>query len=112
MKSIKLSVLFALLVAVLVVGPVAAASENPNNGMPAAHGVDGKTFGWVVSSLAKSSPGALAEHVSGGKAGGESGYSGGGMPAAHGVDGKTFGYVVSNLARLYPGAVAEHVSGK
>jgi hypothetical protein len=33
--------------------------------MPAAHGVDGKTFGSVVSSLAKSEPGAIAGHVSG-----------------------------------------------
>ena len=34
-------------------------------GMPAAHGVDGPTFGGAVSGLAQTDPGALAGHVSG-----------------------------------------------
>lgn len=33
-------------------------------GMPEKHGVDGKTFGYLVSSLAQSEPGAVADHVS------------------------------------------------
>ncbi len=89
-------------------------SQSNSGGMPAAHGVDGKTFGAAVSDLAQSEPGAVAEHVSGGKAGGSSNESNlqsnsGGMPAAHGVDGKTFGAAVSGLAKSEPGAVAEHV---
>jgi hypothetical protein len=73
-------------------------------GKPAAHGAeDGKAFGGLVSSLAKSGPGAVADHVS--NAGG-----GGGMPAAHGAeDGKAFGGLVSELAKSYPGAVADHI---
>ena len=34
-------------------------------GMPAAHGVDGRTFGGAVRGLAQTNPGALASHVSG-----------------------------------------------
>ena len=41
-----------------------AASAAPG-GAPAAHGVDGKTFGGLVSGLAQSAPGAVAAHVSG-----------------------------------------------
>jgi hypothetical protein len=104
MKKLSLGFVFALLIAVLAVAPVAADSGNLEGGAPAAHGVDGKTFGTVVSGLAQSAPGALAVHTSGGKAGG--------MPAAHGVDGKTFGFVVSGLAQADPGALAAHVSGK
>jgi hypothetical protein len=100
----KLAVVLVLAI-VLAAFPVNNVSANAG-GMPATHGVDGKTFGYVVSNLAQSEPGALAAHVS------KSGGNGGGMPAAHGVDGKTFGSVVSNLAQLYPGALAGHVSGK
>lgn len=50
-------------VALLAIGSTTA-NASPG-GMPAAHGVDGKTFGKVVSQLAKSSPGAIASHVSG-----------------------------------------------
>ena len=32
-------------------------------GMPAAHGVDGRTFGGVVGGLAQTNPIVLAEHV-------------------------------------------------
>ena len=34
-------------------------------GVPAAHGVDGETFGSLVSDLAQSEPGAIAAHVTG-----------------------------------------------
>ncbi|MFO7696153.1 MAG: hypothetical protein R6X16_03240 [Anaerolineae bacterium] len=75
-------------------------------GAPAKHGVCGRTFGALVSSLAQSYPGAVADHVS--NAGGE----GMGMPSIHGVSGRTFGGLVSDLAQSYPGAVADHVAGK
>ena len=75
-------------------------------GMPAAHEVDGKTFGSVVSAAAQSAPGAIADHVS------NAGGNGKGMPAAHEVDGKTFGSLVSSLAKSEPGAIAGHVNGK
>jgi len=102
MKKLAIVLVLAL---VLAAFPMSTVSANAG-GMPAAHGVDGKTFGEVVSGLAQSSPGALAAHVS------NSGGKGGGMPAAHGVDGKTFGYLVSGLAQSAPGALAGHVSGK
>ena len=73
-------------------------------GMPEAHGAYGSDFGAAVSSTAQISPGALAEHTSGGRAGG--------MPGAHGVDGAAFGGAVSGLAQSSPGAIAGHVSGK
>jgi len=76
-------------------------------GMPAAHGVDGRTFGGAVSGLAQTDPGALVAHVSG--CGLE---NQGGMPALHGVDGRTFGGAVSGLAQTNPAALAAHVSGK
>lgn len=99
MKRLVVSLMLALLVSVMAVNVAFA-----GGGMPAAHGVEGKTFGAVVSSTAQSAPGALAEHTSAGQAGG--------MPDAHGVDGATFGAVVSWLASSAPGAVAGHVSGK
>ena len=102
MKKISMSVLLAVMMAVMVFGSALAAP----GGTPGAHGVDGRTFGSAVSGLAQSAPGAIADHVS------NSGGNGGGMPAAHGVDGRTFGSVVSGLAQSAPGAVAEHVSGK
>ncbi|HSM24400.1 MAG TPA: hypothetical protein VK856_06005 [Anaerolineaceae bacterium] len=102
MKKLAIVLVLAL---VLAAFPISTVSAN-TGGMPAAHGVDGKTFGLVVSGLAQSSPGALAAHVSNNSG------MGGGMPATHGVDGKTFGSLVSGLAQLYPGAVAGHVSGK
>jgi hypothetical protein len=85
----------------LMISGVALAAPGGN---PGAHGVDGQTFGAAVSDLAQSSPGALAEHASGGNAGG--------MPDAHGVDGQTFGAAVSGLAQSAPGAVGGHASGK
>jgi hypothetical protein len=102
MKKILSGIMVAMLVSVMVAGTALAAS----GGMPAAHGVDGKTFGSVVSAAAQSAPGAIADHVS------NAGGNGGGMPAAHGVDGKTFGSVVSAAAQSAPGAIADHVSNK
>jgi hypothetical protein len=102
MKKISMSLLLAALMTILVFGTALADS----GGTPEAHGVDGKTFGAVVSNAAQSAPGAIADHVS------NSGGNGGGMPAAHGVDGKTFGAVVSGLAQSAPGAIADHVSGR
>ena len=102
MKKISMSVLFAVMMAVMAFGPALAAP----GGTPGAHGLSGKDFGAAVSGLAQSAPGAIAEHVS------NSGGNGGGMPAAHGVSGKDFGAAVSGLAQSAPGAIAEHVSGK
>ncbi len=48
--------------AVAVLAPAALAAPG---GAPAAHGVDGPTFGKAVSGLATSNPIALAAHVSG-----------------------------------------------
>jgi hypothetical protein len=100
MKKFTVSFLFALTIATFAFGAAFAAP----GGMPAAHGVDGQTFGYLVSNLAQSDPGALAYHTSGGQAGG--------MPALHGVDGQTFGALVSNLAQTAPGVLAGHVSGR
>jgi hypothetical protein len=99
MKKLTVSLVLTLVLAVMVANVAFAAG-----GAPAAHGVDGRTFGALVSATAQSAPGALAEHTSGGKAGG--------APDAHGVDGRTFGSLVSTLAQSAPGAVAAHVSGK
>ena len=104
MKKLAFVVVLALVLAAFSFSP---ASADPG-GAPAAHGVDGRTFGSAVSGLAQSAPGAVAAHVS--NSGG--GSNGGGMPAAHGVDGRTFGSAVSGLAQSAPGAVAGHVSGK
>ena len=104
MRNIR-AVLFVL---AILVTPVLAAP----GGMPAAHGVDGKTFGKLVSDLARSGPGAVADHVatsSDGEEEEEEDEEEDGMPAAHGVDGKTFGKLVSDLARSGPGAVARHI---
>ena len=77
-------------------------------GMPAAHGVDGRTFGGLVSDLAQEDTMALVEHVSGRTLEQENK----GMPAVHGVDGRTFGGAVSNLARNNPKGLVEHVRGR
>jgi hypothetical protein len=100
----KLVVTFVVAFA-LVLASFTPVSADPG-GAPGAHGVDGRTFGSLVSGLAQMYPGAVADHVS------NSGGNGGGMPAAHGVDGRTFGAAVSGLAQSAPGAVASHVSGK
>jgi len=74
-------------------------------GMPALHGVDGKTFGQMVSDLAKSEPGAVADHVRNTEGGAN------GKPAQHGMSGKEFGKAVSDKAKGEPGAVGNHASG-
>ena len=57
------SILALVVMLTTVLAPMALAAKG---GMPAAHGVDGRTFGGaVVSFLAKNGPIALAEHVSG-----------------------------------------------
>jgi hypothetical protein len=60
MKKITVIVAVAAFMAIMAVPALAAPG-----GMPAAHGVDGKTFGAAVSGLAQSAPGAVAAHVSG-----------------------------------------------
>jgi hypothetical protein len=95
-------VLFAILIAALLVSPALAA---PSGGIPAAHGVDGPTFGPLVMALATSVPGAVAEHIL------DSVLMAAGLPAAHGVDGKTFGGAVSGLATTDPAALAAHARG-
>jgi hypothetical protein len=91
-----------LLVAVFTMAVMAVPALAAPGGMPAAHGVDGKTFGGLASGLAKSYPGAVADHLGAGASGG--------APGLHGVDGKTFGELTSGLAKLYPGAVADHIA--
>jgi hypothetical protein len=103
--NMKQTLLVLALAVVLLVLPASMALAD-EGGMPAAHGVDGKAFGKAVSAAAKSSPGAIADHVS------NAGGNGKGMPAAHGVDGKTFGSLVSSMAKSEPGAIAGHVRGK
>ncbi|MBW6473767.1 MAG: hypothetical protein K0B14_11615 [Anaerolineaceae bacterium] len=100
----KLAIVLVLAI-VLAAFPYSTVSANAG-GVPGAHNVDGKTFGYLVSNLAQSAPGAMAGHVS------NSGGNGGGMPGTHGVDGKTFGSLVSGLAQMYPGVVADHIGGK
>jgi len=100
MKKLSVSLVMTFVLAIMLASVAFAAP----GGTPAAHGVDGQTFGAAVSGLAQSAPGALAEHTSGGMAGG--------MPDAHGVDGQTFGWAVSNLAQSAPGAVGAHAGGK
>ena len=54
-----------LIVVVMVMALAAPAFACRGGGMPAKHGVDGRTFGGVVSDLAQTNPLALAKHVSG-----------------------------------------------
>ena len=102
MKKVLRPILVCTVVVAMAAVFTSVASADPG-GAPAKHGVDGKTFGELVSALAQSAPGAVAAHVS------NAGGNGIGMPALHGVDGKTFGSLVSLLAQSYPGAVADHL---
>jgi hypothetical protein len=61
MKRTIRSIVLATIIAALAAAPVLAGA----GGMPAAHGVDGRTFGGAVSGLAQSNPLGLAGHVSG-----------------------------------------------
>jgi hypothetical protein len=58
----RLITTLALTAALMI--PAGAALAAPG-GMPGAHGVDGRTFGGLVSGLAQSDPAALVSHVSG-----------------------------------------------
>jgi hypothetical protein len=99
----KLAIVFVL---ALVIAAFPMSTVSAKGGAPGVHGVDGQTFGSLVSGAAQSAPGAIAEHVS------NSSGNGGGMPSSHGVDGKEFGSWVSGAAQSTPGAIADHVSGK
>ena len=61
LKKLVRSLMLATALAAMVAVPALAAE----GGAPAKHGVDGKTFGAVVSGLATTNPLALAAHVSG-----------------------------------------------
>jgi hypothetical protein len=60
MRKIISAIVFSTVLAVASVGTAFAAG-----GLPAAHGVDGRTFGGLVANLAQNDPGALVSHVSG-----------------------------------------------
>jgi hypothetical protein len=64
MKRFAIVLTLVLLLTVMLVSPVLAAP----GGMPGAHGVDGRTFGAVVSCAARTNPLGLAGHVRGGPA--------------------------------------------
>jgi len=55
--------LLVVLVVVVMVLALATPAFAARGGMPGAHGVDGRTFGGVVSGVAQADPLALAEHV-------------------------------------------------
>jgi ABC-type sugar transport system substrate-binding protein len=61
MKKMLIALVLVLLLA-LMVSTVAFAAAG---GVPAVHGVDGRTFGGLVSGLAQIDPLALVAHVSG-----------------------------------------------
>ncbi len=92
--------LLSLFLLALFVFPIGASAQ----GMPAAHGTDGRTFGGLVSSKAQTDPSDLVAHVSSRGNGGSKG-----MPAAHETDGRTFGGLVSSKAQTDPGFLSSHV---
>ena len=63
MKKAMMIAVFVIVLAVIFTIPATLFAAP--GGAPAAHGVDGKTFGGLVSDLAKMYPGAVADHVSG-----------------------------------------------
>lgn len=95
MRRTLVSMFVVLLVAI-------AAPAFADNGAPGDHGVDGRQFGELVADLARSEPGAVADHVS-------EGSNAGGAPAAHELSGADFGAAVAALAKSGPQAVANHV---
>jgi hypothetical protein len=95
----RLVVILMSVVLCLALAPAVIAA----GGVPAAHDSEGQDFGDMVSELAKTEPGAIADHVAECDAGG-------GMPAVHCVSGKEFGELVSGMAKTEPGAVAAHVA--
>jgi hypothetical protein len=52
-----------MLVTVFALAVMAMPALAAPGGAPVLHGVDGKTFGQLTSGLAKSYPGAVAEHI-------------------------------------------------
>ncbi len=52
-----------MFVAVFTMAVMAVPALAAPGGAPAAHGVDGKTFGKLTSGLAQSYPGAVADHI-------------------------------------------------
>ena len=126
MKNV-FSMLLALMLVFSLSSLLAAA------GIPEEHGLAGKDFGQGVAGLARSEPGAVADHVAGNKAPElEEGppveeppvdelpieeppeeeppvEEPHGMPALHGMTGREFGQAVRELAHSAPGAVAAHV---
>ncbi|MHB1454764.1 MAG: hypothetical protein ACYCYM_12540 [Saccharofermentanales bacterium] len=113
MKHAILSIAMAFLLIFSISASISAA------GMPAAHELPGREFGQAVSELAKSEPGAVADHVLAmleeeppveePLEEEEPPVEVHGMPALHGLTGREFGKAVSELARSMPGAVAAHV---
>lgn len=103
--SKRLVVILMSVLACLALAPAVMAA----GGVPAAHESDGQGFGEMVSELAKSGPGAVADHVNDCEGPGAMDAAGG-MPALHEVSGEEFGALVSELATSEPGAVAEHVA--
>ena len=85
-------------VAALSLGVTAGAAWA--EGMPDAHGQDGRDFGGSVSDAAQG--GGMGGHASDGKAGG--------TPDAHGQDGRDFGGSVSDAAK--GGGIGDHASGE
>ena len=67
MKKTRLAslVAIAILLAILLTLGTASLVGAAPGGQPRAHCVDGKTFGAMVSELARSCPGAVAYHVTG-----------------------------------------------
>ena len=94
----KRVLVFLILISLLIVTSSSAFAE----GLPAKHGVDGRTFGGLVS---EADPGWLVEHIRGAT---PSPSVAGGLPAKHGVDGRTFGGLVSEAD---PGWLVEHIRG-
>ncbi len=88
----KLMILLVLVVMVFSLAVTVLAA-----GMPAAHGVDGRTFGGLVS---QEDPKTLADHVSGNV---------GGITSAHGLSGAGFGAAVAGADPCF---IAGHVSGR
>jgi len=62
MKKVVRPILVCMIVVAMTVVFASVTFAAPG-GAPAAHGVDGKTFGGLVSGLAQSYPGAVADHV-------------------------------------------------
>lgn len=116
----KLMIFVLLIICMVIVAPASAQDSEGGEeasgrgcGMPALHNMTGMEFGYSVRNMAESSPGAVADHVSGfhreSQSGQENGMPGG-MPALHNMTGMEFGHAVGGLAESAPGAIADHIS--